>query len=98
MSITILLNDDSEKISCISVMDILFVLCLFNIDFSCQAYSFRHREEKLPLHLSILSCFNKNKVVKHLFVQFFRSTFEMLIRRSPRKKKSFTLFQFFAKA
>lgn len=64
MSKTVLLNDDSEKISCVSVKDILFVLCLFNADLSCQAYNFGHREEKLLLHLSILSCFNSNKVVK----------------------------------
>jgi hypothetical protein len=31
MSITLLVNDDSEKISCASVMDILFVLCLMQI-------------------------------------------------------------------
>lgn len=75
-------------------MDILFVLCLFNADLSCQAYNFDHREGKLLLHLSILSCFNSNKVVKQLFVQFFLSTFEMLIRRIPRIQMSFTLFQF----
>jgi hypothetical protein len=98
MSITVLLNDDSEKISCALVMDILFGLCLFNVDFSCQAYNFGHREEKLLLHLSILFCFNSNIVVKQLFVQFFRSTFEMLIRHSPQRKVSFTLFQFFAEA
>jgi hypothetical protein len=62
MSITVLLNDDSEKISCDPVMDILFVLCLFNADFSYQAYDFGHWEEKLLLYLSILSCFNSNKV------------------------------------
>ena len=62
MSITVLLNDDSEKISCAPVMVILFVLCLFNADFSCQAYNFGHREEKLLLRLSILSSFNSNKV------------------------------------
>jgi hypothetical protein len=75
MLIKDLLNDDSEQISCASVMDILFDLYLFNADFSCQAYNFGHREEKLLLHLSILSCFNTNIAVKQLFVQFLQSTF-----------------------
>jgi len=68
MSISVLLNDDSEKITCAPVMDILFVLCLFNVYFSCQACNFGHGEEKFLLHPSILSCFNRNKVVRQFFI------------------------------
>jgi hypothetical protein len=55
-------------------------------------------EDKLQLYVSILSCFNTYEVVKQLFDQFCPSTFEMLIRPSPRVKTSFTFFQFFSES